>query len=217
MCSFAASLCQIFPLYIGEVVQGSFLKYFPPEAPDVSVRAVEERACHHLDEQALGSPLHPHRTIRNVLNTIGSFQGFPLEGEWEAALEKAAEKIEKMCKDMKEEREAAGTMLSPEELIVEERAKYERLLAAEKVKAEKAEQIVAEERAKAESLIAEERMKAEGLIAEERAKAEEAERIAAEERAKSERLIAEERSKAELFAAALERLQAELAAEKAKH
>ncbi len=170
MCSFAASLCQIFPLYIGEMAQGSFRKYFPPEGPDVSVRAVEERACHHLDEQALGSPLHPHRTIRNVLNTIGSFQGFPLEGELEAAWEKAAEKIEKMCKDMKEEREAAGTKLSQEELMAEERAKYERLLAAKAVEAEK--------------MLTEERAHAERVIAEERAKA-------AEDKAQAERVIAE--------------------------
>ncbi len=177
------------------MAQGSFQKkYFPPEAPDVSVYAVEERACHHLDEQALGSPLHPHRTIRNVLNTIGSFEGYWLEGEWEAALERAAEKIEKMCKDMKEERAAAGTML------VEERAKFQRLLAAKASEAEEERTMAA----KAERTVAEERAKAERLIGEERAKAE------------KERIKAEEKSaKAKILAAAVDRLQAELAAEKA--
>jgi hypothetical protein len=108
-----------------------------------------------------------------VLDTLGSFQGYPFEGEFDAAFEKAVDKIVKMCEDIEKERLGAPrTKLSSDELMqlmAEERAKYEELLAVERAKADQAEQERAKE--KEERVKADQRAdQAEKLL---RAKAEE--------------------------------------------
>jgi hypothetical protein len=116
----------------------------------VTVRAVEERACYHLDEQALGSPLHPDFTVRNVLDTIAAFQGYPFEGEFEKAFEKAADKICAMFQEVKQEEVAE---ILDEQIFVQERKNFnvlreqqKQLLMGKKEKSDFIEKLLNEER-----------------------------------------------------------------------
>lgn len=142
------SFPQIFPLFVGELANGSFSKYILPAGPDISVGEVELKAQKHLNEQALGSPLVPNRTIQNVLDVFNHSNGYFLEGAQEAAFEGAADKIMQMCHEIEQQRVAEGSVLSAKEKLAQEREHFEE-------EQEKMNQELLEEDKRAERLQAE--------------------------------------------------------------
>ena len=85
---------KIFPVVIGEA-QGFIYKSFHgpgcwPEVKNESVLAVEEVLNHHLESQALGSPLVPNRTVADVFRKICELQGSLICGDGEIAFENTA-------------------------------------------------------------------------------------------------------------------------------
>lgn len=56
-----------------------------PALPDVAVKSVESDLDHHLDSQALGSPLEVDKTVRSVVLAITVFQGAFSKGQMNKA------------------------------------------------------------------------------------------------------------------------------------
>jgi hypothetical protein len=101
---------RIFPLFIGESIDefstppiyGSYKG--PTIQPDVYVEEVERALCEHLENQGLGSPLIPNRSILSVYKEIASNQGFFIKGDGDQAFSLAIEKICHMVADIEKER-----------------------------------------------------------------------------------------------------------------
>ena len=95
----AGLLDKIFPLMVGEkdVSTGIYDNFFAcgakPNAPEIAVCSVEDKLCHHMDLQGLGSPCIPNRTIASTLRDILACQGAFIEGAGDAAFEIAASSI----------------------------------------------------------------------------------------------------------------------------
>ena len=93
---------KVFPVFIGDLdaSRGVYGNYFGggchPRLPDFSVTSIEEKLRHYMETQALGTPLHPDRTVKSVVDAITTCQGAFIEGEADAAFEMAAEKIVEM-------------------------------------------------------------------------------------------------------------------------
>ena len=74
---------------------------------------------HHLDSQALGTPLVPDRTVKSVVEAIKAFQGAFIEGSADATFAAAAASIvkmltppvEMMVKDTPEKEAPAATLM----------------------------------------------------------------------------------------------------------
>lgn len=73
---------KIFPVFIGDFDASSdyFGHYFndgchPSLTPGSPISSVEEKLRHHMDKQALGTPLCPQSTVQQVLSTIIACQG----------------------------------------------------------------------------------------------------------------------------------------------
>eukprot|EP01030_Chromulinospumella_sphaerica_P034344 gene34344-biopygen9953 len=95
----------IFPILMGENVEGSEpsqlaidWKTLFPVCHDVCVEAVEAKTCTHLANQALGTPLHPNRSVLSVLTEIKQMQGALIDGEFEAKMSEAAGRILKLVR-----------------------------------------------------------------------------------------------------------------------
>ena len=73
-----------------------------PALPDVAVKSVEADLDHHLDSQALGSPLEVDKTVRSVVSTITAFQGAFIKREMNEAFRLAADYIAKMIHESAE-------------------------------------------------------------------------------------------------------------------
>ncbi len=96
---------KVFPVFIGDAdaATGEYGNYFGggchPKLPDVCVKAVEEKLHHHMESQALGTPLEPDRSVLSVVSAITACQGHFIEGAADATFAAAAASIAKMLTD----------------------------------------------------------------------------------------------------------------------
>ena len=93
---------KLFPVFIGDLdkEREEYSQYFGsgchPSLPEVSVKSVEEKLRHHMESQALGTPLQPNRTVASVVNALGACQGAFIVGPSNATFAAAAASIVKM-------------------------------------------------------------------------------------------------------------------------
>jgi len=97
---------KVFPVFIGDCDAASrrYSHYFrsgchPAALPDVAVAAVEEKLVHHLEAQALGTPLRADRTVSSVVAAVTTCQGAFIEGDGDEAFRAAADVIVAMVAD----------------------------------------------------------------------------------------------------------------------
>ena len=73
---------KIFPVFIGDVdaTTSEYSHYFssgchPSPLPTTSVTSIEEKLRFHMENQALGTPFEPNRTVASVVEVITACQG----------------------------------------------------------------------------------------------------------------------------------------------
>jgi hypothetical protein len=103
-------ILRVHPLFVGDLVDDVasggkvYRDYFKfgchPNAPDVSIASVEEKVKWHLEDQKLGNPIKPSRTVKEVLNEISSNQGFIFEGTDAYCVTEVTRKVLHMKKDV---------------------------------------------------------------------------------------------------------------------
>jgi len=100
-------LDRIFPLMIGDLdaASNTYGNYFaqschPAASPIVVVRAVEAKLAEHLEAQGLGLALRDDMSIKSILDSICVNQGGFVEGDQANALERQAEIIAKMVREL---------------------------------------------------------------------------------------------------------------------
>ena len=97
---------KIFPVFIGDVdrTTSEFSHYFNsgchPTLPEVVVKSVEEKLRHHMENEALGTPIEPYRTVKSVVDAITACQGAFIVGLTDATFAAAAASIAKMLTDV---------------------------------------------------------------------------------------------------------------------
>ena len=97
---------KIFPVFIGnlDVTTSEYSHYFGsvchPSLSEVTVKSVEEKLRHHMESQALGTPIVPDRTIASVVGAITACQGAFIVGPADATFAEAAASIAKMMTDV---------------------------------------------------------------------------------------------------------------------
>ena len=62
--------------------------------------SVEEKLRHHMESQALGTPVVPNRTVKSVVDAITACQGAFIVGPIDATFEAAIASIAKMLTDI---------------------------------------------------------------------------------------------------------------------
>ena len=95
---------KIFPIFIGnlDATTSEYSRYtffgggYHPTLTEVSVESVEKKLRHHLDSQALGTPLEPDRTVKSAVGAVTAFQGAFIEGPADTSFATAAASIVKM-------------------------------------------------------------------------------------------------------------------------
>ena len=65
------------------------------------MKSVEEKLRHHMDAQALGTPMFSERTVHSVITEILACQGKIIEGERDAAFDLVVGEIIKMVQSCK--------------------------------------------------------------------------------------------------------------------
>ena len=96
---------KIFPVFIGnlDAATSEYSHYFGsgchPSLSEVTVESVEEKLRHHMESQALGTPLVPNRTVKSVVDAITACQGAFIVGPADATFAEAAASIAKMLTD----------------------------------------------------------------------------------------------------------------------
>ena len=73
-----------------------------PVLPDVVVKSVGADLAHHLDSQALGSPLETEKTVQSVVSAVTAFQRAFIKSEMTEAFQLAADDIVKMIHEAEE-------------------------------------------------------------------------------------------------------------------
>ena len=97
---------KMFPVFIGnlDATTSEYSHYFGsgchPSLPDTAIKSVEEKLRHHMESQALGTPLEPDRTVKSVVGAITACQGAFIVGPAEATFADAATSIVKMLTDV---------------------------------------------------------------------------------------------------------------------
>ena len=97
---------KMFPVFIGnlDATTSEYSHYFGsgchPSLPEVTVKSVEEKLRHHMESQALGTPLEPDRTVKSVVDAITACQGAFIVGHVDATFADAAASIAKMLTDV---------------------------------------------------------------------------------------------------------------------
>ena len=92
----------MFPIFIADLddATNEYGKYFAtgchPVLVDVCVEEVEKKLQDHMEIQALGTPLTPNNTVKNVVTAITSCQGAFIEGPAEDTFKEAIDKIAEM-------------------------------------------------------------------------------------------------------------------------
>ena len=96
---------KMFPVFIGnlDTTTSEYSHYFGsgchPALPDIMIKSVEEKLRHHMESQALGTPLEPDRTVKSVVGAITACQGAFIVGPADATFAEAAASIAKMLTD----------------------------------------------------------------------------------------------------------------------
>ena len=97
---------KIFPVFIGnlDATTSEYSHYFGsgchPLLSEVTVKSVEEKLRHHMESQALGTPIVPDRTVKSVVDVITACQGAFIVGPADATFAAAAASIAKMLTDV---------------------------------------------------------------------------------------------------------------------
>ena len=97
---------KIFPIFIGnlDATTSEYSHYFGsgchPTLLEVAVKSVEEKLRHHMESQALGTPLVPDRTVKSVMDAITGCQGAFIVGPADATFAAATASIAKMLTDV---------------------------------------------------------------------------------------------------------------------
>ena len=97
---------KMFPLFIGnlDATTSEYSHYFGsgchPSLSEITVKSVEEKLRHHMESQALGTPLEPNRTVKSVVGAITACQGAFIVGPADATFAAAAASIAKMLTDV---------------------------------------------------------------------------------------------------------------------
>ena len=103
----------IFPVMIGDsltsdIDSNEYTHYFAsgchPEAPPVSVEAVEVKLREHLDRQGLGAPMTQGGTVKDVLGELTACQGGFVVGAGKTAFSGVLKSIESMVHHLKKNR-----------------------------------------------------------------------------------------------------------------
>ena len=95
---------NLFPVFIGDfdATTSEYSHYFGsgchPSLPEVTVKSVEEKLRHHMDSQALGTPIVPDRTVKSAVGCITDCQGAFIVGPTNATFAAAVDSIVKMLK-----------------------------------------------------------------------------------------------------------------------
>ena len=96
---------KMFPVFIGnlDATTSEYSHYFGsgchPSLSEVTVKSVEEKLRHHMESQALGTPVVPDRTVKSVVDAITACQGAFIVGSADATFADAAASIAKMLTD----------------------------------------------------------------------------------------------------------------------
>ena len=97
---------KMFPVFIGnlDATTSEYSNYFGsgcnPTLSEVTVKSVEEKLRHHMESQALGTPIVPDRTVKSVVDAITACQGAFIVGPADATFADAAASITKMLTDV---------------------------------------------------------------------------------------------------------------------
>ena len=97
---------KMFPVFIGnlDTTTSEYTHYFGsgchPTLPEKSIMSVEEKLRHHMESQALGTPVVPNRTVKSVVDAITACQGAFIVGPTDATFEAAVASIAKMLTDI---------------------------------------------------------------------------------------------------------------------
>ena len=97
---------KMFPVFIGnlDAATSEYSHYFGsgchPSLPEVTVKSVEEKLRHHMESQALGTPVVPDRTVKSVVDAITACQGEFIVGPADATFADAAASIAKLLTDV---------------------------------------------------------------------------------------------------------------------
>ena len=97
---------KMFPVFIGtlDAITSEYSHYFGsgchPTLSEVTVKSVEEKLRHHMESQALGTPVVPDRTVKSVVDAITACQGAFIVGPADATFAAAAASIAKMLTDV---------------------------------------------------------------------------------------------------------------------
>ena len=110
---------KIFPVFIGDLdkASNSYSDFFTsgccPVLPNVTVKKVEEKLQHHMENQALGTPLEPDRSVVSVVNAIKACQGAFIKGDADTAFAACVNGIVKMLEEKvkPEQKETEGKEL----------------------------------------------------------------------------------------------------------
>ena len=93
---------SIFPVMIGDynrttqLYSNFFKSGCSPRAPDICVKIVEDALMHHMEHEALGTPIEPNKTVSSVLSDILKCQGAFIEQDGDETFVTAADSIVKM-------------------------------------------------------------------------------------------------------------------------
>ena len=96
----------MFPVFIGnlDVTTSEYSHYFGsgchPTLPDTAIKSVEEKLRHHMESQALGTPIVPDRTVKSVVDAITACQGAFIVGPADVTFAAASASIAKMLTDV---------------------------------------------------------------------------------------------------------------------
>ena len=99
-------IAKMFPIFVGnlDTTTLEYSHYFGsschPSLSEVTVKSVEEKLRHHMESQALGTPIVPDRTVASVVGAITACQGAFIVGPAEATFAAAAASIAKMLTDV---------------------------------------------------------------------------------------------------------------------
>ena len=97
---------KMFPVFIGnlDATTSEYSHYFGsgchPSLSEITVKSVEEKLRHHMESQALGTPIVPDRTVKSVVDAITACQGAFIVGPADATFAAAAASIAKMLTDV---------------------------------------------------------------------------------------------------------------------
>ena len=97
---------KMFPVFIGnlDATTLEYSHYFGsgcnPSLSEITVKSVEEKLRHHMESQALGTPIVPDRTVASVVGAITACQGAFIVGPADATFAAAAASIAKMLTDV---------------------------------------------------------------------------------------------------------------------